>query len=295
MRFSEDELATLTCADGVGRTIHLWAPEAPEAVFVAVHGALAHGGDYCTPALWFKDRGVATVSFDLRGHDRKKKVFVPGFDVFLDDLELFIDWTKNRFPDLPLILLGHSMGALILTRYGLERMPAADPLIRGFVFSSPYYRNALAVPKLLVAVSGILSALLPRMKVPVDDFTHVLTHDPEITARHQADAADDLRATQVSARFGRELLNAQAYVQDNLRRWRQPLLAVIAGDDRLADSRESERLLRQVDERWTTIHTYPDNYHENLNELNREEIFAVIDRWIRERPAGRRLQRAGSR
>ncbi|MCP4003730.1 MAG: alpha/beta hydrolase, partial [bacterium] len=55
MRFFEDELATLTCADRVGRTIHVWSPEVPQAVFVAVHGAMAHGGDYCTPALWFKD------------------------------------------------------------------------------------------------------------------------------------------------------------------------------------------------------------------------------------------------
>jgi lysophospholipase len=283
MRFAEDQLSTLTCADGVGRAIHLWSAEAPEAVFVAVHGAMAHGGDYCTPALWFKDRGLATVSFDLRGHDRKKKVFVPAFDAFLDDLELFIDWCKERFPGLPLILLGHSMGALILTHYGLRRMPKADPRIRGFVFSSPYYRNALEVPRLLVALSGVLSALAPKMKVPVGDFTHVLTHDPEITARHRADAADDLRATQLSARFGRELLQAQAYVPANLGRWRQPLLALIAGDDRLADPGESERLLGLVDERWATIRTYPGNYHENLNELGREEIFATIERWVRER------------
>jgi len=279
MRFFEDELDTLTCADGVGRTIHLWTPEAPKAVLVAVHGAMAHGGDYCTPALWFKDRGLATVSLDLRGHDRQKKVFVPRFEVFLDDLELFIDWAQERFPARPLILLGHSMGALILTHYGLRRMPEEDPRIRGFVFSSPYYRNALPVPGVLVAVSGVLSALAPRRKVPVKDFTHVLTH------RHRADAADDLRATQISARFGRELLNAQGFVAGRIRRWRRPLLALIAGDDRLADPQESERLLGRVDERWVTVRTYPDNYHENLNEVGREEIFATVLRWVEERLA----------
>ncbi len=285
MRFSEDELAILSCADHVGRRIHIWSPEAPQAVFVAVHGAMAHGGDYCTPALWLKDRGLATVSFDLRGHDRKKKVFVPRFDAFLDDLELFVDWVKERFPRLPLILLGHSMGGLILTHYGLRRLPEEDPQIRGFVLSSPFYRNALAVPRVLIALSGVLSAVVPRMRVPVEDFTEVLTHDPEITARHRADAADDLRATQISARFGRELLNAQAWVSENIHRWRQPLLAILAGEDRLADSRESERLLGRIDERWATVQTCPDNYHENLNELGREQTFAVIEGWVRERMA----------
>ncbi|MCP3997326.1 MAG: alpha/beta hydrolase [bacterium] len=273
----------MTCADRVGRTIHVWSPEVPQAVFVAVHGAMAHGGDYCTPALWFKDRGLATVSFDLRGHDRKKKVFIPRFDAFLDDLELFVDWVRERFPDLPLILLGHSMGALILTHYGLRRMPEADPRIRGFVLSSPYYRNALAVPRVLIALSGVLSAVVPKMKVPVEDFTEVLTHDSEITDRHRADAADDLRATQVSARFGRELLNAQAWVMENIHRWRRPLLAILAGDDHLADSREGERLLGLIDERWATVRTCPGNYHENLNELGREQTFEVIEGWVRER------------
>ncbi len=282
MRFSEDELATLTCADGIDRTIHLWSPPKPKAVFVAVHGAMAHGGDFCTPALWFKDRSFAMVSVDLRGHDRRKKVYIPRFEVFLDDLELFIAWTKQRYPGLPLVLLGHSMGGLILTHYGLRRIPDEDPLIRGFVLSSPYYRNALALPKLMVTASGVLSALVPWMKVPVEDFTHVLTHDPEITVRHRADAADDLRATQVSARFGRELLDGQSFVAENIGRWRWPMLALIAGDDRLADSAESERLLGMVGKNSVTVHTYPSNYHENLNELNREEIFAEIESWVGE-------------
>ena len=282
MRFNEDQMASLVCSDGVSRDIHIWQPENPKAIFIAIHGGMAHAGDYCTPALYFKDKGYATVSYDMNGHDRKKKVFIPSFDVFLDDLTLFIQWTKEAYPDLPLILMGHSMGSLILTHYGLRRMTEAEPLIKGFVMSSPYYANAIKIPAIMESLSGILSRLTPNLAVPIDDFTDQLTHDADITARHHADAADDYRATAVSARFGSELLGAQQYLPNQMSRWNHPTLFFIAGDDKLAAAAETQRLIGLMDQSQITSHFYPNNYHENFNETNREEIFALIDEWVQQ-------------
>ena len=79
MRFSEDKLAMLLCSDKVERPIHIWSPAQPKAVILAFHGGLAHAGDYVTPALYFKGKGVATVSFDMCGHDGKKRVDITDF------------------------------------------------------------------------------------------------------------------------------------------------------------------------------------------------------------------------
>ena len=283
MRFHEDQMASLVCSDGVSRDIHIWQPENPKAVFVAIHGGMAHAGDYCTPALYFKEKGYATVSYDMNGHDRKKKVFIPSFDVFLDDLTLFIEWTKQAYPDIPLILMGHSMGALILTHYGLRRVTKLEPGIKGFVMSSPYYANAVKLPGIVESLSGVLSRFTPNMAVPIDDFTDFLTHDAEITARHHADAADDYRATAVSARFGGELLKAQQYLPDQVGRWNHPTIFFVAGDDKLSDDPECRRLIGMMNQKQVTMHYYPDNYHENFNETNREQIFELIDTWVQER------------
>ncbi|HEY0845971.1 MAG TPA: alpha/beta hydrolase, partial [Noviherbaspirillum sp.] len=61
MRFSEDRLARLKCSDKVERPVHVWEPSQPRAVILALHGGMAHAGDYVTPALYFRDRGIATV------------------------------------------------------------------------------------------------------------------------------------------------------------------------------------------------------------------------------------------
>lgn len=284
MRFSEDRLATLKCSDKVERAIHIWEPAQPRAVILAIHGGMAHAGDYVTPALYFRDKGIATVSYDMCGHDRKKRVDIPGFDSFLNDGELFLKWVKRNYPGLPIFVMGHSMGALIATHLGLDRFPG-DRGIKGFILSSPYYVNAIKVPKPLVWFSEVLAKTVPTMKVPLGSLTDVLTHDRAITERHYADERDHVRATEVTVRFAAALSAAQAGLAEKIAAWRYPLFAVVAGDDKLADARAAEGMLNTIDPDLMEYHFYPDNYHENFNEINRDKIFADILRWLNERLA----------
>lgn len=142
MRFSEDRLASFRCGPGLERRIHVWEPAWPRAVILAIHGGMAHGGDYVTPALYFRRHGIATVAYDLCGHQDARRVDIPGFHVFLDDSVRFLAWVKHNYPGLPIYVMGHSMGALIATHLGLGHF-AGDPDIKGFILSSPYYVNAI--------------------------------------------------------------------------------------------------------------------------------------------------------
>jgi len=279
MRFSEDKINTLVCSDGKGRPIHIWESPEPKALFLAIHGGMAHGGDFVTPAMYFKKYGITSIACDLHGHDLKKKVHIPGFKIFLDDLDLSMEWIKKKYPDLPIFIMGHSMGALIATHYELKR-PGNCEKIKGFILSSPYYLNAIKTSAALVKAAGILSALVPRMNVPIEDISIYLTHDPAIAGRHIEDERDHIRASRVSARFANELLKAQKYIPSNIHRWSHPLFCVVAGNDRLANSEATLNYLEKIDKNLLTLHVYPDNYHENFNEVNREEIFENILNWI---------------
>lgn len=281
MRFAETRLAVLRCGPAQ-RRVHVWEPEAPtpsRAVILALHGGMAHGGDYVTPALYFRRHGIATVAYDLCGHQDARRVDIPGFHVFLDDSVLFLRWVKEAYPGLPIYVMGHSMGALIATHLGLGHF-AGDPAIRGFILSSPYYVNAIKVSPLLLALAGVLGALTPRMKVPLAPLTDLLTHDSAITARHHADERDGVRATEITVRFGNALTAAQQGLAARMPAWRHRLFAVVAGDDRLADADAAEAMLKSVPTALLTYRREPHNYHENFNELNREEIFADILGWM---------------
>ncbi|MES2264895.1 MAG: alpha/beta fold hydrolase [Pseudomonadota bacterium] len=284
MRFAEDRLASFKGRHGAVRTVHIWEPAQPRAVLLALHGGMAHGGDYVTPALYFRAHGIATAAFDQCGHGNARRADIPDFDIFIDEAELFLGWVKHHYPGVPIFILGHSMGGLIATRLGLERLPRDDS-VKGFIVSSPYYVNAIKVPALMQRLAPLLAKLLPTMKVPLAPLTDVLTHDVAITARHHVDERDGIRAGELTLRMGNALAQAQRGLAEKMPTWRFPLYAVLAGQDRLADTPAVEALLGTVDGALLECHIHPQNYHENFNEVNREEIYADILRWMAPRIA----------
>lgn len=277
--YAEDRVLELPFADGK-HTVRVWEAPQPAAVIVAVHGGMAHSGDYATVGDYFRSAGVSTVSFDLTGHGRRARIDIAGFEVFLDDTERMLRWTQTTWTGVPVFLMGHSMGALIATHMELSgRLDAYA--IRGIMLSSPYYANAIPVSPLVVRLSRILAALFPTAKVPMASLNDWLTHDLAIKRRHEQDEIMQRRASEVSLRFGRSLLEAQSALNGDLSRWRHPVYAVIAGDDKLADARISVQMLHTVPEALRTLSQFPQNFHENFNELNRNDIFADLWPWMR--------------
>ncbi|MCU0599143.1 MAG: lysophospholipase [Desulfobacterales bacterium] len=278
MKFSESRMDILKTKDGLNLDIHIWEPQSPKAVLMAIHGGLAHAGDYVTPALYFKDWGIATAAYDLRGH-KQEKTYIKSFDLFLDDTAEFLKWTKAAYPNIPVFMMGHSMGGLIATHFGIK-YAADDPKIKGYILSSPYYENAIKVSPLMIPLVKIFGKIIPKAVIPGPDLTDLLTRDQTITARHRRDAEAGLRSLKPTMRFGAELLKAQKWVKDNFSAWRHPTFAVIAGADQVADYKESERLLKSMDPKRITYLFHKDNFHENFNEINRQETFEKINDWI---------------
>lgn len=278
MRFSETRLDRIQASDGFDLDIHIWEPQFPTAIFVAVHGGLAHGGDWVTPALYFKDLGIATAACDLRGH-KQKKVCIETFDQLLEDTAHFIRWVKEKYPDLPVFYLGHSIGALIGTHIGL-RFNRHPYRLNGFIFSSPYYENAIKTNPLVIPIIKFMSWFLPNLTIPNMILTDKLTRDREIVERHNLDEKDGLRATKTSVRFGSEILNAQEWVKENIQKWTTPLFVAVAGKDEIADSNVTRQLLKQVNQKVLTCVMKENNFHENFNELDRKDTFLEIHKWM---------------
>lgn len=282
MRFSEDRIEKLTCSDGIKRDIHIWEHKDPKAIFLTLHGLMDHGGNYMNPGIYMKEKGYALVAHDQHGHDMKRLAHVPRFDVFLDDLELILEWVKEHYPGVPIFMMGNSMGGLILTHFGI-RVYKEDPLVKGFILSAPGYENSLKTSKFLIAMAKLLSKIAPGKAVPVEDLRPHVTRDEAEYTRMREDERDGIQATKMSARMGAEFLKAQDWVPEHIGEWKYPMLAIIPGDDKLINSAVSRELLSRIDEGLLTELLYPENYHESFNELNREEVFAAILKWCEPR------------
>lgn len=89
-----------------------------------VHGMCEHQLRYKELALFLNENGYAVVTSDLRGHgdnitvDNELGYFGTNALQFLTgDVHEITNYLKERYPDVPCFLLGHSMGSLISTNY----------------------------------------------------------------------------------------------------------------------------------------------------------------------------------
>jgi alpha-beta hydrolase superfamily lysophospholipase len=295
MEFGETKCDVLQADEKTRLLIRSWLPDKTtqgaksglKAVFLAIHGGMAHAGDWAPPALYFKEQGMATCALDLRWHgtypqfNEKGKVFfhTNSYDENTQDVHKLYQWIKSHYPGVPVFVLAHSNGALIALKYGLTLAKTTD--IKGFILSSPWLKNKVPVPPILLALSHIIAFFNPVFEVNVASLLDKLTHDPELTARHHENVKNGLRGTTASARLGVESLKTQRWVIKHLTEWeRFPLFCILAGQDELAEVAVTSAALKAIRPELLTTIRYEENYHENFNELNRIQVYKKIEAWL---------------
>lgn len=116
-------------ASPTGATINLYTalpPGAPRAVVQVNHGLAEHGARYARFARFLAGRGFATYAHDHRGHGSTIAPGAPlgsfggGADIVIADVAAVHDLIGEERPGLPVIVFGHSMGALIALNFVLK-------------------------------------------------------------------------------------------------------------------------------------------------------------------------------
>ena len=116
----------------------------PEALICFVHGLGEHSGRYVNWAENFNQENIAFCSFDLRGHGKSsgKRGDVSKYDDLMDDVAVFLENGKARFPDCPQFLYGHSLGGNLAANYVLRFRPD----LAGVIVTGPAFRLAFNPP-----------------------------------------------------------------------------------------------------------------------------------------------------
>jgi len=94
----------------------------PQAVVIIVHGLNEHQGRYDYFAGRLNGEGFSVYRFDNRGHGRSDgaQSYIEDFNTYLDDADTVYELVKKENPELPIFMLGHSMGGFIAAGYGVK-------------------------------------------------------------------------------------------------------------------------------------------------------------------------------
>jgi acylglycerol lipase len=113
---------SLVVDDGTRLPLRYWPARGPgnrpapvHAVILAVHGFNDYSNCFEMPAEIWARNGIATVAYDQRGFGANADSGIwPGDETLRGDLASALRLTRARFPDLPVYVLGESMGAAVV-------------------------------------------------------------------------------------------------------------------------------------------------------------------------------------
>jgi alpha-beta hydrolase superfamily lysophospholipase len=219
------------------------------------------------------EAGLDVHAFDLRGHGLSggRRMYVRRWEDFLDDVE--VRMAAIREPGLPMVLFGHSLGALVALDYACSDRPAPDLLV---ISAPPLDATVPGWQRLLAPVLGIVA---PTMVIANPITGDQLARDPAVGVAYFADPLVQPHST---ARLGAQFLWAMRHTRSRIGRLCVPTLVIHGGADTLVPTAVSEPLaaIPGVERR-----VLPDLHHESLNEPEGPEVVAGIVEWLRARAA----------
>lgn len=259
--------------------IHLrsWIPETePRAVVVICHGVNSHGGQHAWTAEQFVARGFAVFALDLRGRGKSEgeRFYVEDVADYVADVSGTIAIAKARHAGLPVYLLGHSAGGVVSCTYALEHQDEIDGLIcESFAFQVPAPGFVLSAIKGLSHIAPRLGVLTLHMK----DFTR----DPAALAALDADPLTK-DETQPAATVA-ALVRADERLHDSFEQITLPVLILHGTADKATVCQGSEYFHEHAGSADKTLKLYKEHYHDLLNDIGKETVFADIAGWIEAR------------
>ena len=244
---------------------------------ILVHGLGEHIGRYAELADRLNQWGFAVFGYDQYGHGEAPgpRGSLPQPDRLLTDLAAVIDSVRHRLDDsTPILLLGHSMGGAVTARLVSLELRRVD----GLVLLSPALDAGMNLwQKALVA---FFARVAPSVRMGHGLKLEYLSHDPAVL---QAYLDDPLVHDRISAPLARFIAQAGPAILARAAQWTLPTLLLYAGQDRLVSPAGSRAFAAAAPEAVVRTHVFPMHYHELLNELDREEVYGALGRWLQDR------------
>ena len=300
---------TVPSSDGIHQLhVMAWSPEgSPRGVVQISHGIAEHIGRYDQYATVLAEHGYYVVGNDHLGHghtatpeDLGYTAEKAGWFKMCADLERVQQRVKKEYPDLPYALLGHSMGSFLARTFLICYPGKVDACILAGTGQEP---SAVVSAGAVLAKAANLkiggrgkSDFLEKLMfgsynknfAPARTAYDWLSRDPLEVDKY---IADPLAGFQASTQLVQDLMTGLEFIwnrknQEKMNR-NTPVFFCSGDMDPVGGCGKQ---VRKVYQRFldlgckdVTVKLYPQARHELHNELNREEVYRDVLRWLEEK------------
>lgn len=297
---------TFTITDHQNKKLHAikWdTGRKPKGLVLIVHGLTEHSARYSHSAKFLSDNGYHVIGYDHRGHGKTDPDHLGiiqednEFDLMVKNLNDVYQHVSKSYPDLPIIIFGHSMGSFITQRFmqSYDAKPAAliysgsngkpPLLLYAGIFLSSLLKNLFgkhSKSKLLNRLS--FGAYNRNFKPNRTDYDW-LSRDTNMVDLY---IDDPLCGFICSNSFYYHLFKGIKKIHSHPRFADHspdiPILLLSGDQDPVSNMgkgiKNLEKILVKNGVRDVTIHFYEGGRHEMWNEINRHEVFDNFIHWL---------------
>jgi alpha-beta hydrolase superfamily lysophospholipase len=194
---------------------------------------------------------------------------------YIYDIKVFVNMIKDKNPNKPVIMLGHSMGGVLALKYALTHAEDLDALI----LSSPGLVPAIKVPAWKKNLAIFLSSKIPSLTMPSGLDATTISRDKEVVKQY---LADPLVHDKVTPRFYVEMMNTIDECINRCGEVTLPLLLIHGTADALVLDEASKIVYEKAKSKDKTLKLFEGLYHETMNELepDRKKVLKFLADWI---------------
>lgn len=264
-----------------------------------VHGMSEHKERYLPFMEYMAGQGFLCVIHDHRGHGKSVRsksdlgyMYGGGADAMLKDIETVNRDARKEFPDLPLILFGHSMGSLAVRAFARNHDDCMDMLIvcgspsnnRGRVLGNAiaHVEESVFGPAHKSRLLEVLSFAGNEMKFRKDEkCTSWVCSDKEAADAYHASALCGFTFTDDGYLALFELMKRAYDVKHwNCTKPKMPVLFVSGADDpcliNVRHFAKAVQAMRRAGYLDVKGKLYPGMRHEILNETDKKKVYRDI-------------------
>lgn len=262
--------------EGTNLYYQTWIPDSPKGLVIVIHGLGEHSGRYLNVVDTLLPEGYAIWALDHRGHGKSGglRCHVNRFSDYVDDVSIFEKIARDAHPDLPVHILGHSMGSLIANHYVSSR-DKQD--YKSLTLSGTGAATGPAVNAVLKVVAKILSAILPKLSLPSGLDPNFISHDKQVV---DAYVNDPLVESRLTTRLGNEIFISLPQMIPAASKLKIPTMMQLGSEDEAFHPDSWDSLFAAIAVEDKTFKKYEGYRHEVYNELKKEVPLGDLKEWL---------------
>jgi acylglycerol lipase len=265
--------------DGYRLPYRVWLPSAPHprAVVLALHGMNDSRDAWEIPGPDFAEAGIAVYSPDQRGFGgTASRGYWSGTQGPVDDARVMARLLQQRYPGVPLYLMGESMGAAVLMVLATE--PHA-PNVAGYALVAPAVWGRAEMSPFLRGTLWFASHTVPGLTLENRGYVKITASDNHAALVRLSEDPLTIHATRVDATEG--LVDLMDAALASAAKFRARALFIYGGKDDLIPKQATLATWRALPKGETTLAYYPQHYHLVLRDLQRAPVIGDMVAWMK--------------